>query len=1044
MWTETSKNNLNSQLNKVEESTSEINEVTVITKECVSYSLENANSNQSKKPTECIESKNSFTRIYLVRHLPYKECKEYSLYEDIRDKLKENLQSDEIHKYLEEKYWNFYTSLIKNFEQEENPIAFLFGVLDDTLCTDSSNLNSNLYDSIFKDQKNTILIHNPIDSSKERIKQSVEYIKSKYPDIIFQEENIVWSQKWIDKQLAVIKAWEELVEIIVDIKSKIKQENSSLKWKTIVILWSRSHSHFLNVKKFDANWKDKSEGEFEEKWYDFIDLGNNLDIIDDTSKLIINPGNYKDLKKIFPDRDNGSITDFQDKVNAYFIENRKLYEEYLLSENSDLRFFCIANLIKKWEFDVVLENITKLFNLEKEEDIIWFGNNLLWLCDKKEKKDIFKSLEWETDIITKLNLGNLEYQINYNEFVKKNNIKYLREKTQDENIKNWKAMSISVWFNEKQYNNIENLLTSDKVLLIEASAGSGKSIKLLEIMEYLSPKKDMAEYKYFPIYIHLWKYKKIEEIKERMWALKRGIYGTWKYTFVYLFDAIDEAWMDDDDKKEFLKMTEELQKKWKVIITSRHEHLVGTDKKKIELKPLTKEQIEQYIQEYIAWNQEWEYIWKKWQENWFIEEIKDNPLMLSMLVELIKNTDKIKKLKDYWFIENLNIQKKSDLFDIIVTLRLYEWEIKKTDYWEERTENEIKSIINNRKKILELIAIESVEKNDFITKKEIDIIINDNKLDWWMLGKNRFLENLNLIFKYNSETDQYQFVHEKFREYFLYISYKKKTKWKNINIADILLEHFNNLTTEKQVAIFNSYKEFEYRLDMTLEDIFVEYFNNLTTEKLVAIWFNSFEEFEYNINIILDIYWDKKWDVFYKVFLAISKYKTKESLNILEKYYRKIYRKKKGDIDLWKIQVFCEIIGEIWLEEWLEILELFTEIVWLFKERNMVENYCETIVKINSEKWLDLINKIINKNPEIMTKRNIQLIIWTIGELKLEKWYKILEKIIETYWIPDIENIQFTLLLSLKKIMEKNWINNLPEILRESLVLIIWWIMNQQ
>jgi hypothetical protein len=64
-------------------------------------------------------------------------------------------------------------------------------VLDDTLCTDSSNLNSNLYDSIFKDQKNTILIHNPIDSSKERIKQSVEYIKSKYPDIIFQEENIV-------------------------------------------------------------------------------------------------------------------------------------------------------------------------------------------------------------------------------------------------------------------------------------------------------------------------------------------------------------------------------------------------------------------------------------------------------------------------------------------------------------------------------------------------------------------------------------------------------------------------------------------------------------------------------------------------------------------------------------------------------------------------------------------------------------------------------------------------------------------------------------
>jgi hypothetical protein len=64
-------------------------------------------------------------------------------------------------------------------------------MLDDSLCTDSSILDPNLYESIFQDQKNTILIHNPIDSSKERIKQSVNYIKTSYPDINFQEENIV-------------------------------------------------------------------------------------------------------------------------------------------------------------------------------------------------------------------------------------------------------------------------------------------------------------------------------------------------------------------------------------------------------------------------------------------------------------------------------------------------------------------------------------------------------------------------------------------------------------------------------------------------------------------------------------------------------------------------------------------------------------------------------------------------------------------------------------------------------------------------------------
>jgi Mg/Co/Ni transporter MgtE len=104
MGTETSKNNLNPQSSQIEESTSEVNEVTVITKESVSYSLENDNPNQNKKLTECIESQNSLTRIYLVRHLPYKECPEYSLYEDIRDKLKEKLTKEKIHKYLEEKY----------------------------------------------------------------------------------------------------------------------------------------------------------------------------------------------------------------------------------------------------------------------------------------------------------------------------------------------------------------------------------------------------------------------------------------------------------------------------------------------------------------------------------------------------------------------------------------------------------------------------------------------------------------------------------------------------------------------------------------------------------------------------------------------------------------------------------------------------------------------------------------------------------------------------------------------------------------------------
>jgi hypothetical protein len=46
MGPETSKNKLNSQSFQIEESLSEVKEVTAITKECVSHSLENNNPKQ--------------------------------------------------------------------------------------------------------------------------------------------------------------------------------------------------------------------------------------------------------------------------------------------------------------------------------------------------------------------------------------------------------------------------------------------------------------------------------------------------------------------------------------------------------------------------------------------------------------------------------------------------------------------------------------------------------------------------------------------------------------------------------------------------------------------------------------------------------------------------------------------------------------------------------------------------------------------------------------------------------------------------------------
>jgi hypothetical protein len=64
---------------------------------------------QSDNPIEvCSETSMDFTRIYLLRHLPYLDSIEHNLYEDLRTKLKEfekeEKSNDDIDKELRESY----------------------------------------------------------------------------------------------------------------------------------------------------------------------------------------------------------------------------------------------------------------------------------------------------------------------------------------------------------------------------------------------------------------------------------------------------------------------------------------------------------------------------------------------------------------------------------------------------------------------------------------------------------------------------------------------------------------------------------------------------------------------------------------------------------------------------------------------------------------------------------------------------------------------------------------------------------------------------
>gem|GEM_PF-1211223 len=105
------------------------------------------------------------------------------------------------------------------------------------------------------------------------------------------------------------------------------------------------------------------------------------------------------------------------------------------------------------------------------------------------------------------------------------------------------------------------------------------------------------------------------------------MYSKGKYKFVYLFDAMDEARYDDETKKNFQNYLYKFQ--GKVIITSRpnniqivsnHIEISGYMRdfiQKVNLKPLDKEQIEEYIKTHLSEKQA--LIWEEWKEKEFIK-----------------------------------------------------------------------------------------------------------------------------------------------------------------------------------------------------------------------------------------------------------------------------------------------------------------------------------------------------------------------------------------------------------------------------------------
>jgi len=748
------------------------------------------------------------------------------------------------------------------------------------------------------------------------------------------------------------------------------------------------------------------------------------------------------------------IWELQNLVNMYFQKNPKLFEGCLLSENRDLRIFCISNLLVEGKFDVVDTKMKALLEMEKVTEIVDFVDTILSICTEKERKNLLKIIVNKRSLLPELKLWKLEYYANYEKYVKKN-IRKIRKKTLDERLKKWENVIIPLGFEDDKYKTMDELVTWSWITLIEWEAGAGKTTKLLEIMEYLKPdNREEVDY-IFPVYINLWE-TKFEDIPDKIEEQTGKLYSKGKYKFVYLFDAMDEARYDDETKKNFQNYLYKFQ--GKVIITSRpnniqivsnHIEISGYMRdfiQKVNLKPLDKEQIEEYIKTHLSEKQA--LIWEEWKEKEFIKWIESNPLMLSIVCNLLVSWDNLE-----------GIETKADLYDRIVDARLRNWEENK----EKRETN--KNKIKYRRDLLSEIAYDSLILWKKVDSEHILELIdgNDNYKLVIPYDQNLWydLECLNMIFRKNKE-GEYSFVHESFREFFA--AKLEKDNFIKINgynslfigrIGNISLDFIDFFVSsldfsskndfleefkrnEKNFSIFDSEKRLYLLWKIEINYLF-EYIKHITIDSSIAkVLFKLGEPFlerlkliknietEYLVLECIKILWNSWKDRDIKIIRwFINHESTQVVIKVIEILWFE-WGKENMDIVRWarftdNKKVLVSVIaalGNNICEENIKILRSFknykniTKRVFFYWGRNIPEfkNY-----------WrISLIIKIIESLGKSWKKEDIKIIKSFLIHNSWVIIQKIIEVLMEIWWEYNMSTVNNLIRENLISIKEKD------------------------
>ncbi|MBP8016878.1 hypothetical protein KAZ01_02615, partial [Candidatus Gracilibacteria bacterium] len=553
-------------------------------------------------------------------------------------------------------------------------------------------------------------------------------------------------------------------------------------YDNVVIVGNRSYANAFQVIGggiINKSILDSVE-QIQDDDYIYLDYNSNGEIIESRNQLLITPHNYNQLKSLFHLK-HSSIIDFQNHINAYFLQNQELFAKYLNSSNNDIRFFCLVNLIEKEGIDkikeyyleerlekieeeekkILLSNIsnleikdlvTKLF-VTKEE--VWkeslFENNMKWYEELKNKRETYnKAVEIQSrslDETVKIGEGILARDLLHIEIKKeeKNKNKDLENKDLENEIEKdkWEKKEISISLDEI----IKNIGSQKYVL--PAHVGSGKSIWVSELA-----KKLVLETNYKVKLISASNITKdnIGEIKE-------------EDNTIFIIDAIDEVRNSEVKKelKEKLKLF-----KSKLIITSRVSEYNLEDNnldnfQTLNFRPISKEE---FIKEKVTDKKIQEDVLSFLEKSNLSGEIGGNPLLLNFICMLAQEKDKYSSIgiKNFTEIEN-----KADLYENIVKLVLYKHPEANSikNKYEGLNEEQVKEELENDLENLSLYAY----NNDILNLKKYRIT-------------EATLEKYNILFRLDNKDDikskrTYSFIHYSFQEFFLARHLAKNEEMKN-------------------------------------------------------------------------------------------------------------------------------------------------------------------------------------------------------------------------------------------------------------------------